>query len=78
MTNVRAGDQELSPNVGALIIRIGFLGVPQYTYGIMYPPNPILILRPLYAWSVHLVLIRGSRSFTKNDVVEQFSVCSVF
>ena len=34
-----------SGNVGALIFTYTILGVPYYSYSIIYPPNPILIIQ---------------------------------
>ena len=41
--------KELNPsNVGAFIVRIGFWGVPCYNHSIIYPPNPIPIIKAPY------------------------------
>ena len=43
-------EEALLHNIGALPIRIGFSVVPNYNYSIVYPPNPILIIKaPTFA-----------------------------
>ena len=48
-------------NIEALIITSAILGVPYYSYSIMGPQNPILIIKAPYITRTHeILLLRGS------------------